>query len=188
GALHRLGTHRLAGRRVAQGLHALPIWPGHDRVPGRHTVEYAMRVDQVLVLRDIQPQPEVEDRPSGDGDAGAIRSGTRLEGLFEPVQVVLPPVGVLELLRHEVVNGRAARPARHLLGYPARCGDSPRGAATDLEDARAQFSQHTPQGPALSIWGNPCRVSPACWGRAEPERAGPHAVADQLLHGSEFLR
>src|SRR5262244_1853101 len=25
-------------------------------------------------------------------------------------------------------------------------------------------------------------------GRAEPKRAGPHAVADQLLHSGEFLR
>src|SRR5262245_37915282 len=147
-----------------------------------------MRVDQVLVLRDIQPQPEVEDWSGGDGDAGAIRSGTRLEGLFEPVQVFLPPVGVLDLLRYEVVNGRAARPARHLLGHPARRGDSPRGTATDLEDARAQLSQHTPQGPALSIWGDTSGVSSARRGRAEPERARPHAVADQLLHGSEFLR
>src|SRR5262249_29386951 len=102
--------------------------------------------------------------------------------------VVLPPVGVLELLGDEVVNGGTARPARHLQGHPARRGNPTGGTATDLEDARAQLSQYTAQNPALPIWGGPCRVPPPRRGRAESERASQHAFADQTLHGLDLLR
>src|SRR5262249_14138330 len=114
----------------------------------------------------------------GDRDAGAIRPGTRLEGLFQLVQVFLPSVGVLKLLGHQVVNGRTTRPERELPGHPMRRRSPPGGAATHLEDASAQVSQDAAKSPPLGIRGSPGGVSPALWGRAEPERARPHAVAD----------
>src|SRR5262249_6711023 len=136
------------------------------------------RVNQVLVLRHIQPKPQVKDRPGRDRDAGAIRSGTRLEGLFQLVQVFLPSIGVLKLLGHEVVNGGATRPAREFPRHPVRRRGPPGGTATHLEDTSAQFTQDTAKSPAFSTRGGPSGVSPALRSRAEPERASPHAVAD----------
>ena len=82
GALHRLCAQRPAGLSVPEGPDPFLIRLGHGRVPGGHAREHDMRADQVFVLGNIQPQPQVADRPSSDGYAGAIGPDTRLEGLF----------------------------------------------------------------------------------------------------------
>ena len=84
----------------------------------------------------------------------------------------------------------AGRPVRLESSLAVRCDPKVPwgGAATHLEEARAQIPQHAAERPALFIGGYPGWVLPARGGRAEPERTRQHPLSDQALHGLELLR
>src|SRR5216684_4391734 len=78
-AFDRLGRHRPADFRVAEGAHAVLIRERHDLVPGRHAAEEALGMGDVLVLRHVEAALQVEDR-AGDGrQARAVATRAALE-------------------------------------------------------------------------------------------------------------
>ena len=119
-AFDRLGRHRLADFRVAEGAHALLIGQRHDLVPGRHAAEEALGVGDVLVLRHVEAALQVEDR-AGDGrQARAVAARAALEPVLEPLQVLDPLVGIADRIRHQVVDRRPAGARRQFAGDRAR--------------------------------------------------------------------
>ena len=95
-ALDRLGRHRLADLRVAEGLNAVLVGQRHDLVPGRHAAEETLGMRDVFVLRDVEPALEVED-PAGNGrKARAVAARAALEAVLEPLQMLDPLIGVAD--------------------------------------------------------------------------------------------
>src|SRR5579875_3499863 len=187
-AFDRLGAQRPADGRIAESLHALAIGPRHDRIPGRHPGEDAVRVHDVLVLRDVEPRAQVEDRPGDNRSARTVGARPAVEALLEPAQVLLPLLGSLDGLRNEVVDRRTPAPRRQCAGSAVRGRDPAGSAAADLEDAGAQFAEHAGERQALLVGGGAGRIAAVQRCRAETQRAGMHRLADQLLHRGQFLR
>ena len=150
-AFDRLGRHRLADFRVAEGAHPILIGQRHDLVPGRHAAEEALGMGDVLVLRHVEAALQIEDR-AGDGrQARAVAARAALEPVLEPLQVLDPLVGVADRIRHQVVDRRPAGARRQLAGDRARLLGAARRAAGDLEDAGAEFAEHAGERPALVV-------------------------------------
>ena len=145
------------------------------------------RVRQILILRHIEAEAQVEDRPGDDGDAGAVAAGARLEGILQPAQMLLPLLGLVDRLRNEIIDGRATGPRRKVARQLACRLGAAGGAARDLHDAGPELAQHVGQRQALGIGPGTGGIAASLWGRAEAQRAGIHAVADQPLHRGNFV-
>ncbi len=179
-ALDRLGRHRLADLRVAEGAHPLLIGQGHDLVPGRHAAEEALGMGDVLVLRHVEAALQIKDR-AGDGrQARAVAARTALEPVLEPLQVLDPFVGVADRIRHQVVDRRPAGARRQFAGdLPGLLGAAG-GAAGDLEHAGAEFAEHAGERPALRRHRRPRpgRRDPSARSRSRARRhASPRGSA-----------
>ena len=175
GALHRLGAQRLADLRIAERAHPLLVRQRHDLVPGRHAGEQAVRIGQVLILRHIEPEPQIEDRPGDDGDAGAVAAGARVERVLQPAQMLLPFLGPFDRLGDEIVDGRATGPGGKVAGHLARRLGAAGSAARDLHDAGPQFAEHIGECQALRVGADAGGIAAAQRRGAEAERAGVHA-------------
>jgi hypothetical protein len=181
-SLDRFGGERLAQLGFTERAHALLIGQRHDLVPGRHAVEDALRVCDVLVLRDVEPAPQIEDRARHDRGAGAVGARAAPERILQPAEVLLPLLGPLDRLRDEVVDRGPPRPRRELVSDLPRREDAAGSAAGDLEDAGPQFAEHTAERPALRVRGGARGVAAVQRGGAEAERAGMHRLAKEPLH------
>src|SRR3989442_981044 len=82
----------------------------------------------------IMPCPQVKDRPRGGRETRGVGPDSSLERCCEEVQVLLPLVGLIELLRQQIVDGRTPSPAGQLLGNHRRPTEAPRGTTPHLED------------------------------------------------------
>src|SRR5262249_46346293 len=168
---HRLGRHRRADFRVAEGAHPVLIGQRHDLVPGRHAAEKALGMRDVLVLWDVEATLQVED-PAGDGrETRAVATGAALKPVLEPLQVLDPFIGVAHRTRHQVVDRWTAGPRRQLASDLTGLLGATRGAAGDLEDPGAEFAEHAGKRPTLIVVGDAGRVAAVLRRRREAERA-----------------
>src|SRR5262249_5458621 len=104
GAFNRFGGEGPAQFRVTERAHALLIGQRHDLVPGRHAMEDALGIGDILVLGDIEAAPQIEDRAGDDRGAGTVAPRPGLERVLKPLQMLLPLVGLRDRLRDEIVD------------------------------------------------------------------------------------
>src|SRR5271165_4003167 len=148
-ALDRLGGERLADPRVAEGAHALLVRQRHDLVPARHAVENAVRVCYVLVLRNIEPTPQVKDRAGDDRHAGAVAARAALERPLEPFEMLLPLLGPLATWKTPVPSSpKTLASAQRSASGPTPAGSPRSFGAVEKPSAPAYMASRT----SFCIW------------------------------------